>query len=137
MDPDFILILGLLFLFLAFSIYSLISYFKRSSSVTGRLIIGLLILLISTLLLFTIIYKFFYTELNDINLIVYYVILLLAFSISVNLSQLITQKIKTLHKVQALSITFCFLTILISFIITLIFYYSVGFIDSANLLGNK
>ena len=136
MQPDIIILfLSLFFIFFAFSIHSLMSFFKRSSPVSASFIIGLLILLISTFVLFTIAYNLL--DFRDLSSIVYYVILLLAFSISINISQLISQKIKAQHKVRALSITFCILTVVLSCIITLIFYYSVGFIESAKILRHE
>lgn len=136
MDPDIILIFALLICFLVYSIYSLVSFFKRSFPVSGRMLFGLLLLLTSALILYTIPYYLFYTF-QDFHIIAYYIILFLAFCISLNVSRLVTIKIIPQYKSKQLSITFCFLTILLSFIIFLIIFYLVRLIDTANLLGNE
>jgi hypothetical protein len=136
MDPDFALILVFLIFFFVVSIYCVASLFKRSTSVTGRQIIGLIGLLISALLFATIPYYFIYTF-QDFQIILYYVVIFLSFCISLNLSQLITRKIVSQHKSQKSSITFCFLSIVLPFIIFLVVFYSVRLIDNANLLGNE
>lgn len=137
MDPDITLILALYLIFLSLSIYSSISFFRRNSPITSRLNLVLLLLLTCTVLLFTFVYNIFYTELKDFTLVVYLVVQIQAFFISINLSQKIVQKVKKKSKSQETSIPMYFLTILLSLIITLLFYYSVKVIDSANLLGNE
>ena len=136
MDQNFILILIFLIVFFLFSIYSLVSFFKSLASVTGRMIIRLLVLLTSALLLATIPYYFFHTF-QDFQIIVYYGVLFLSFFISLNLSQLITSKIIPQYKSQILSLIFSFLSILLPFIIFLIVFYSIRLIDNANLPGNE
>lgn len=137
MDPDIILILGLILMFLVFSIYSTFSFFKRNSPITGKLTVLLCILFTCTLLLFSFLYNVFYNLLNDFTLIVFYVILVQAFFISINISQLILKKANKTSNTQKPSMPLYVLTILLSLFITVLFYYSVGLIDSANFLGNE
>jgi hypothetical protein len=129
---NFILVLFFLIIVFVFSIYCLVSFFRGRTPVTGRMVIELLVLLTSALLLATIPYYLFYTF-RDFEIIVYYVVLLFSFFISVHLSQLITRKIIPHYKSKMFSITFWILSILLPFIIFLIVFYSVRLIDNANL----
>lgn len=136
MDPGIIILLCLLLCFVVTGIAAGISFLKKMKPLTSGFAITVMLMLVVCIVLMHAVYKLFYSSLKDFNIVLYDVLLCFTFLIALRLSLFITKPRSSEEIFFRLPLAFYVLTIILSIFICLMFYFSVGFIESADLLGN-